>query len=94
MNVGEPEKLDSAPNCLFKRARKPRRGNIRGRRTHDDESDDEEKREREAADDESGNDENEVCLSGSYVAEVESQLPVCHVYYLTSIKPGNGVNEG
>ena len=55
MNAAEADSLDSAPNCLFKRARKPRRGNIRGRRTRDEESDDEEKREA----DESDHDENE-----------------------------------
>ena len=43
MNGAETEKSASAPVCLFKRAKKPRRGNIRGRRTNDDDSEDEEK---------------------------------------------------
>ena len=52
MNVAEIEKLNSAPNCFFKRARKPRRGNIRGKRAGEDEdSDDAETREAGNGDD-------------------------------------------
>ena len=58
MNGAEPGRSDSAPVCLFKRAKKPRRGNIRGRRTNDDDSDEEEKKEKEADDsDNDGSDE-------------------------------------
>lgn len=40
MNVAETEKLNSAPNCFFRRARKPRRSNIRGKRAEEDEDSD------------------------------------------------------
>ena len=68
MNVSGAEKSDSAPNCLFKRARKPRRGNIRGRRTHDDESDDEEKKKES---DESDNENENEDEAASAVVRIE-----------------------